>query len=167
MSRRETIKNRLFLSVAVSRLPNFIANPNTGETVQDLHKCTIHLNSETMDQLHSSYASAAYQRIPSDRPMIEMVIPSSVDSTIAPTGAHVCLLFTQFTPISPSNGSWSDPNFKEAYANKVFDIIEEYAPGFKASIVGTDVLTPWDIEQTFGLTGGVSQIQSTPFSTVS
>jgi phytoene dehydrogenase-like protein len=96
--------------------------------------------------------------VPSDRPMIELVIPSSLDKTLAPEGAHVCLLFTQFTPMSPSNGSWEDPTFKEKYANSVFNIVEQYAPGFKESIVGKEVLTPWDLEQTFGLTGGVINV---------
>jgi len=88
--------------------------------------------------------------------MIELVIPSSLDSTLAPPGSHVCLFFTQFTPIHPSNGSWSDPAYKEKYANAVFNVVEEYAPGFKASVVGKEVLSPWDLEQTFGLTGGVN-----------
>lgn len=125
------------------------------EAVQDLHKCTIHLNSESIGQLGESYNSAVHKKVPSDRPLIEMVIPSSLDKTIAPPGAHVCLFFTQFTPMSPCDGSWSDPDYKQAYADKVFDIVEEYAPGFKQSIVGTDVLTPYDLEKTFGLTGGV------------
>lgn len=87
--------------------------------------------------------------------MIEFVIPSSMDPTLAPKGSHVCLFFTQFTPYSPSNGSWEDPEFKEKYAQTVFNCMEEYAPGFKESIVGKEVLTPVDLEKTFGLTGGV------------
>jgi phytoene dehydrogenase-like protein len=49
---------------------------------------------------------------------------------------------------------WNNPNVKEAYKQVVFDRIEQFAPGFKASVVHEDVLTPWDLEQIFGLTKG-------------
>ncbi|CAL8125813.1 unnamed protein product [Orchesella dallaii] len=128
---------RFFSSVAVSRLPNFAADPNpTPNGVHHPHKCTIHLNCESISELEKSFQDCQAFNKPSERPMIELVIPSSLDSTLAPEGAHVCLLFTQFTPYSPSNGSWEDPNFKEKYAQSVFNVVEEYAPGFKESIVG-------------------------------
>ena len=79
---------------------------------------------------------------------------SSLDPTLAPPGQHVCLLFTQYTPYTMKNGSWDDENVREAYANLIFDTIEKYAPGFKASIVGKEVLPPPILEKTFGLTGG-------------
>jgi phytoene dehydrogenase-like protein len=109
-----------------------------------------------MEDLAESFNSCQLTNTPSKNPMIEMVIPSSLDPTLAPKGSHVCLLFTQFTPYAPANGSWSDPKYKEGYAERVFDLIEGYAPGFKASVVGKEVLSPWDLEQTFNLTGGVS-----------
>ena len=84
--------------------------------------------------------------------MIEMTIPSSLDPTLAPTGHHVCLFFTQFTPYD-IEGGWT-PEATEAYADKIFNTVEEYAPGFKDSIVGKDVLTPPALHETFGLTGG-------------
>lgn len=153
-------KNIIF-TVALNRIPNFTANPNTStNSVHDWHKCTIHLNCESLQQLTESYQTSKEKNTPSEFPMIEMVIPSSLDPTLTSTkDSHVCLLFTQFTPISPSDGSWSDPTYKDKYAEKVFNIIEEYAPGFKSSIVGKDILSPWDLEQTFGLTGGVSQLE--------
>ncbi|XP_043240227.1 pyridine nucleotide-disulfide oxidoreductase domain-containing protein 2-like [Amphibalanus amphitrite] len=141
------------INVAVDRLPNFLADPNVSDSEpMPHHRCTIHLNSETTECLESAYRDAAAGR-PSKRPMIEMVIPSSLDATLAPPGHHVCLLFTQYCPYSPAAGPW-DQGSREAYAGAVFDIIEEYAPGFKASVVGKEVLTPPDIEETFGLTGG-------------
>ena len=79
----------------------------------------------------------------------------SLDPTIAPPGKHVCLLFTQYTPYTLKNGdSWHDEVTREKYADLIFDTIEEYAPGFKKSIVGKEVLAPPILEQTFGLTGG-------------
>ena len=54
-----------------------------------------------------------------------MVIPSSLDPTLAPPGHHICLLFTQFVPYSPVDGEWNETK-KEEYANVVFDAIERY-----------------------------------------
>ncbi len=78
-----------------------------------------------------------------------------MDPTIAPPGQHVCLLFTQYTPYHLKNGeSWESEATREKYANIVFDTIEEYAPGFKQSIVGKEILPPPILEKEFGLTGG-------------
>ena len=77
--------------------------------------------------------------------MIEMTIPSSLDPTLAPPGHHVCLFFTQYTPYTLSNGKVWDDQTKEEYANLIFDTVEAYAPGFKRSIVGKEVLTPPDL----------------------
>lgn len=84
-----------------------------------------------MDLLSESYTSCKTSNCPSTKPMIEMVIPSTLDPTLTSTeGSHVCLLFTQYCPITPSDGSWESPAYKERYAKTVFEIIERYAPGF-------------------------------------
>ena len=118
------------------------------------HKCTIHLNCENSQLLEEAYidATAGQQQQYSKKPMIEMTIPSSLDPTLAPPGHHVCLFFTQYTPYS-LNGGWTK-EAKEQYAQLIFDTVESYAPGFKESIVGKEVLSPPDLEVTFGLTGG-------------
>lgn len=107
-----------------------------------------------MDLLTDSYNTCKTSNCPSTQPMIEMVLPSTLDPTLCKEGSHVCLLFTQYCPITPSNGSWQSAEYKESYAKTVFDIIERYAPGFTNSIVGKEVLSPWDLENEFGLTGG-------------
>ncbi|GFN80432.1 pyridine nucleotide-disulfide oxidoreductase domain-containing protein 2 [Plakobranchus ocellatus] len=142
------------INVAVDRLPNFIADPNTSESdPMPHHQCTIHLNCEDSSLIHDAYLDAQQGKITSS-PMIEMVIPSSLDPTISPKGSHVVLLFTQFTPYKlAGDAQWDDSN-RNKYADIVFDTIERYAPGFKASVVGRDILTPPDLENTFGLTGG-------------
>jgi len=141
------------INVAVNKLPNFLANPNTDDNVvMPHHKCTIHLNCEQTEMIDEAYQDATKGQY-SRTPMIEMVIPSSMDKTLAPPGHHVCLLFTQYAPYKLSTGEWND-NTKEEYANIVFDSIERYAPGFKASIVGKEVLPPPELERVFGLTGG-------------
>ena len=135
--------------MATKAIPNFTADPNTTESgVMPHHFTTIHLNTETMGQLQKAYTDAMLGKA-SERPMIEMTVPSSLDSTLAPKGCHVVQLFTQFAPYKMPEGFT-----KEDYAKRCFDQIEEYAPGFKSSIVGYEVLCPADIEREFGLTGG-------------
>ncbi len=87
------------INVAVNALPNFKADPNTsGEEPMPHHRCTIHLNCENSALLEEAYRDAAQGQRFSRRPMIEMVIPSSLDDSLAPKGHHVCLFFTQYTP---------------------------------------------------------------------
>ncbi|XP_056006533.1 pyridine nucleotide-disulfide oxidoreductase domain-containing protein 2-like [Ostrea edulis] len=141
------------INVAVSRLPNFTADPNVKQNeCMPHHQCTIHLNCEDTQLIHEAFLDAQLGMY-SKKPMIEMVIPSSKDPTLAPPGAHVCLMFTQYTPYQLADGEWTEQT-KSAYADNVFDIVEQYAPGFKESIVGRDILTPPDLESVFGLTGG-------------
>lgn len=74
-----------------------------------------------------------------------MTIPSVLDPTIAPTGKHTIGLFTQYSPMTLNGKRWTDEE-RDAYADKIFNQIEEYAPGFKSSIIGVDMLTPQDLE---------------------
>ena len=127
--------------------------------------------------IEEAYQDAKQGRY-SRTPMIEMTIPSSLDPTLAPPGHHVCLLFTQYAPYHLQDGQWDDKT-KEDYANIVFESIERqvllyiyrmvlmiisfkrYAPGFKESIVGKEVLPPPDLEAIFGLTGGKLSVRHT------
>ena len=139
------------INLAVSKLPNFKADPTLEESVpMPHHRCTIHINCENVQMIEDAFKEAKLEKKGSTRPMIEMVIPSSLDPTLAPKGSHVILLFCQYFPIDRNTNSVT----KETYAQRVFDAIEAYAPGFKSSIIGQDILTPYDLEQTFGLTGG-------------
>ncbi|XP_068111454.1 pyridine nucleotide-disulfide oxidoreductase domain-containing protein 2 isoform X2 [Hyperolius riggenbachi] len=142
------------INVAVDRLPNFLSIPNRpdGKPLPH-HQCSIHLNSESMQQLDEALEDACNGR-PSARPMIELCIPSTLDPTLAPPGCHVISAFTQYTPYTLAGGRpWNDED-KNKYADDVFDWIEKYAPGFKSSVIGRDVLTPPDLERIFGLSGG-------------
>ncbi|XP_006210602.1 pyridine nucleotide-disulfide oxidoreductase domain-containing protein 2 [Vicugna pacos] len=142
------------INVAVNRLPDFLAAPNTpGGQPLPHHQCTIHLNCEDTLLLHRAYEDAM-DGLPSHRPIIELCIPSSLDPTLAPPGCHVISLFTQYTPYTLAGGKAWDELERNAYADRVFDCIEAYAPGFKDSVVGRDVLTPPDLERIFGLPGG-------------
>ena len=141
------------INVAVDKLPNFRVLPsNKDGTPSPHHRCTIHLNSETIDDVHSAYMDAQRGRC-SDNPIIEMCIPSSLDPTLAPPGKHVLSLFIQYTPYTLKDGQWDDDT-REGFADKIFDVIEDYCPGFKGTVVGRDILSPPDLERIFGLTGG-------------
>ncbi|KAM9197009.1 pyridine nucleotide-disulfide oxidoreductase domain-containing protein 2 isoform 2-T2 [Dugong dugon] len=142
------------INVAIDRLPNFLAMPNApGGQPLPHHQCSIHLNCEDTCLLHQAFQDAM-DGLPSHRPMIELCIPSSLDPTLAPPGCHVVSLFTQYTPYALAGGKAWDEQERNAYADKVFDCIEAYAPGFKSSVVGRDILTPPDLERIFGLPGG-------------
>uniref|UniRef100_A0A8C1QNP0 Pyridine nucleotide-disulphide oxidoreductase domain 2 n=1 Tax=Cyprinus carpio TaxID=7962 RepID=A0A8C1QNP0_CYPCA len=140
--------------LAVDKLPNFLAAPNSADGKPGPHhQCSIHLNCESMEVLEEAYREGQ-QGCPSSRPMIEMTIPSVLDPTLAPPGCHVVSLFIQFTPyLLEGRRAWTDED-RERFADTVFDWVEHYAPGFKNSIVGKDILTPPDLERVFGLTGG-------------
>ncbi|XP_077469432.1 pyridine nucleotide-disulfide oxidoreductase domain-containing protein 2 [Stigmatopora argus] len=140
------------INVAVDKLPNFLAAPTPDNRPGPHHQCSIHINCESVDVLEAAYKEAMNGR-PSTRPMIEMTIPSVLDPTLAPRGCHVVSMFTQFTPFQIDGKDWTEQD-REAYADNVFDWVEKYAPGFKQSVVGRDILTPPDLERIFGLTGG-------------
>ncbi|KAB1214575.1 Pyridine nucleotide-disulfide oxidoreductase domain-containing protein 2 [Morella rubra] len=141
------------INLAVDQLPEFkcckLGHPDAGPQ----HVGTIHIGSESMEEIHSASQDAA-NGIPSRRPIIEMTIPSVLDRTISPLGKHVINLFIQYTPYHPLDGCWEDPAYRESFAQKCFTLIDEYAPGFSSSIIGYDMLTPPDLEREFGLTGG-------------
>ncbi|KFR03854.1 Pyridine nucleotide-disulfide oxidoreductase domain-containing protein 2, partial [Opisthocomus hoazin] len=117
------------------------------------HQCSIHLNCEGTHLLHQAFTEVTHGH-PSSRPMIELCIPSALDPGLAPRGCHVVSLFTQYTPSVLAGGRHWDEQARNAYADTVFDCIEAYAPGFKASVIGRDILTPPDLERIFGLPGG-------------
>ncbi|CAM0147205.1 unnamed protein product [Urochloa decumbens] len=141
------------INVAVDRLPQFHCckdiNPEGGPE----HMGTIHIGSESMEEIDLAYREAA-GGVSSKRPVIEMTIPSVLDKTISPPGQHVINLFVQYTPYKLSEGSWQDSNVRKSFAERCFSLIDEYAPGFRSSVVGYDMLTPPDLEREFGLTGG-------------
>uniref|UniRef100_A0A3B4Y9U1 Pyridine nucleotide-disulfide oxidoreductase domain-containing protein 2 n=1 Tax=Seriola lalandi dorsalis TaxID=1841481 RepID=A0A3B4Y9U1_SERLL len=140
------------INVAVDKLPNFLASPTPDDKPGPHHQCSIHLNCENVEVLETAYKDAMNGR-PSVRPMLEMTIPSVLDPTLAPPGCHVVSLFTQFTPYHIEGRAWTDQD-REAFADTAFDWVEQYAPGFKKSVVGRDILAPPDLERIFGLTGG-------------
>ena len=143
------------INLAVSALPNFLCSPNNLDgSSSPHHRCTIHFESRMYDIEHAYHD--AVHGVPAARPVIEMTIPSVLDSSLAPAGKHVVQLFVQYAPydVDAKIGHWADNSFKNAYADRVISIVEEFCPGFAASIIGRDVLSPLDLERIFGLHKG-------------
>ena len=137
------------MNVALSQLPSFTALP--GSEPADHHTAGIIL-APSLDYMDRAYGDAR-QHGWSREPIIEMLIPSTLDDTLAPRGAHVASLFCQHVaPELPDGRSWSD--HRDEVADLMIDTVERYAPGFKASVVGRQALSPLDLEEIFGLTGG-------------
>jgi phytoene dehydrogenase-like protein len=136
------------INLALDGLPNFTAIP--GSNLQPHHKTTMHI-CPSMDYVEHAWDESKYGQ-PSSRPLIEMTIPTTYDDTIAPPGKHIMGIFLQYTPYRLRNANWHD--VKEAYADRVMDLIEEYAPGFKSLVRHRQVLSPLDLEEIYGLTGG-------------
>jgi phytoene dehydrogenase-like protein len=85
--------------------------------------------------------------------VVELLIPSTLDDTLAPAGRHVASLFCQhFAPQLPDGRSWDED--REAAANCIIDTVNRHAPNFKASIIARTALSPLDLERRFGLIGG-------------
>jgi phytoene dehydrogenase-like protein len=102
--------------------------------------------------MEAAYADARATGI-ARRPIVEMLIPSTVDDSLAPPGAHVASLFCQhFAPALPSGRTWDEA--RDEAADVVFDAVEALAPGFRECVLARRVLTPLDLEREFGLVGG-------------
>ena len=143
------------INCAVDRLPNFECIPNDPSgKVGPQHRGTVHFENR-MEEIENAWREASVGT-PATRPVLEMTIPTSADKTLAPPGKHVVQLFIQFAPynIDPKIGHWSDPYFKEAFADRCFSIVDEFCPGFSSSVIGRDILSPLDLERIFGLHRG-------------
>jgi phytoene dehydrogenase-like protein len=138
----------LKINVALSELPDFLACP--GSAPASHHRGTIHI-CPNQDYIERGYDDAKYGK-PSERPILECTIPSVVDSTVAPAGKHLMSMFIQYAPYKLRESNWDQE--REIFADRCFDVLNGYAPNFKRSVIARQVLTPLDLERTFGLTGG-------------
>jgi phytoene dehydrogenase-like protein len=137
------------LNLALGELPDFRACPGTA--VGPPHRATVHI-CPSLAYLERAWDDAKYGR-PSDRPMLEVTIPTAYDDTLAPPGKHLMSIFLQYTPYRLADGrSWRA--IGEAYADRVLDLLAEYVPNMKRIVIDRQVLTPLDLEERFGLTGG-------------
>lgn len=137
------------INLALAEPPNFSASPSNG-VVAAHHHGTMHI-SPTMDFLERAYDDAKYGR-PSEEPILEMTMASSVDDTLAPPGKHVMSIFVQFAPYNLAEGGWDEQ--KEPFADRCIELLARYAPNVPNAIEHRQVLSPLDLERTFGITGG-------------
>jgi phytoene dehydrogenase-like protein len=138
----------LKINVALSELPDFRACPGTRPGPQ--HRGTIHICPD-LEYIERAFDDAKYGQ-PSERPLLECTIPSVVDPSVAPPGQHLVSMFIQYAPYRLRGTTWDD--LRDRFADRCFDLLDEYAPNFKRSVIARQVLTPLDLERTFGLTGG-------------
>lgn len=138
------------INLALSEAPQFTCLPGSGVGPQ--HHGTIHISPDRA-YIEQAYDRAKYGYI-SERPVIEATMPSALDGGLAPQGQHVMSMFTQYFPyrLAPDAGTL-DEN-KRRYAERCIDVMTEYAPNFRRSVLDYQVLAPADLEATFGLTGG-------------
>jgi len=135
------------MNVALSELPRFTCLPEPGEH----HQAGIIL-APTLDYMDRAFTDAKIHGW-SKAPIVEMLIPSTVDDSLAPPGQHVASLFCQqFAPQLPDGRDWDDE--ENSAADAIIDTVEAAAPGFRASILGIAKLSPKGLERKFGLVGG-------------
>ncbi|QDU02772.1 zeta-carotene-forming phytoene desaturase [Gimesia chilikensis] len=137
------------INVAVSELPDFSCLPGHNEPGPQ-HRGTIHIGA-SCEEIERAYDDAKYG-MPSQKPIIEMTIPTAVDSTLAPEGQHILSLFVQYAPYQLKQENWDE--LKEEFADRCLQRIAEFAPNVPASVLHRQVLSPLDLERTFSLTGG-------------
>lgn len=135
------------MNVALSRLPDFTALPGTGD-----HLTAGIILAPSLDYMDRAWQDARASGW-SREPVVELLIPSTLDDTLAPPGQHVASLFCQHVaPQLPDGRHWDD--HREEVADLMIATVERYAPGFAASVLGRQILSPLDLERIFGLTGG-------------
>ncbi|HWT31357.1 MAG TPA: NAD(P)/FAD-dependent oxidoreductase [Propylenella sp.] len=137
------------MNVALSELPDFSCLP--GRIPADHHTAGI-IIAPSLDYMDRAYLDAKATGW-SRQPIVEMLIPSTLDETLAPSGRHVASLFCQHVAPELSDGkSWDD--HREEVADLMIATVDTYAPNFKASVIGRQTFSPLDLERTFGLVGG-------------
>ncbi|MGB5081037.1 MAG: NAD(P)/FAD-dependent oxidoreductase [Burkholderiales bacterium] len=137
------------MNVALAELPDFSSVPGT--RAQPHHSSGIIL-APSLGYMERAYFDARTGGF-SREPIVEMLIPSTVDSSLAPPGRHVASLFCQhFNPVLPEGQSWD--GLKESAADAIVETVGRYAPNFRSSILARSILSPLDLEREFGLVGG-------------
>src|ERR671912_734512 len=137
------------MNVALSELPSFTCLP--GRELADHHTSGIIIAPSLayMDRAYDDARRHGWSR----EPVVEMLIPSTLDDTLAPPGRHVASLFCQHVaPQLPDGASWDER--RDEVADLMIETVDRYAPGVKGSVLGRQVLSPLDLEREFGLIGG-------------
>ncbi len=135
------------VNFALDGLPTFSCLP-PGTT--DEYRGMVSI-SPSIDYLERAYDDAVDGRF-SEQPYVDLGFPSAIDPTVAPPGKHVMACFVQYAPYELAEGNWDEQ--REALGDTVQRTIAQYAPDLDGLVIGRQVVTPLDIERTFGLTEG-------------
>ncbi|MCC6590062.1 MAG: NAD(P)/FAD-dependent oxidoreductase [Bryobacterales bacterium] len=136
------------INLALNGLPNFTCLPGTPGPQ---HRATMHI-CPSIDYIERAWDDAKYGQ-PSRRPLLEMTAPTMYDPSLAPAGKHIMGIFLQYAPYTLEEGAtWDD--LREPFADRVLDLIAEYAPNIRDIVEHHQVLTPLDLERRFAITGG-------------
>jgi phytoene dehydrogenase-like protein len=135
------------MNVALSELPRFASLPDPGDHLTGgiiIAPSLAYMDRAFMDARRDGWSAA---------PIVEMLIPSTLDDSLAPPGRHVASLFCQHVaPRLPGGRSWDD--CREEVADLMIETVDAQAPGFRASVIARQIFSPLDLERTFGLVGG-------------
>jgi phytoene dehydrogenase-like protein len=148
---RETICNFKFrgssgkVNLSLDGLPEFTAMPDRSLSQGMIEIC------ESMEYMERAFDDAKYGDF-SKNPYMDILIPSTMDPTMAPPDKHVMSIFVQYASYALQEGTWEEK--REAFGDAVVDTLEKYAPNIKDLILHRQVLSPWDLEQEFGLSEG-------------
>jgi phytoene dehydrogenase-like protein len=135
------------MNVALSELPRFTVKPETGD-----HLTAGIIMAPSLSYMDRAFTDAKQQGW-SKQPIIEMLIPTTLDPALAPDGKHVASLFCQhFRFDLPGGKSWD--KVRDKAADHIISVVDSHAPGFAASVIGRQIHSPLDLERRFGLIGG-------------
>ena len=137
------------MNLALSGLPDWKCIPGQDEKAP--HQQAMFEIAPSLEYLERAYDDMKYGA-PSRRPLIDGNIASVLDDTLCPKGHHMMSLFVQWGPYHLKQGTW--PEIREKVGDNIVDTLEEYIPNIKKIIIGREVISPWDLEQIFGLTEG-------------
>jgi phytoene dehydrogenase-like protein len=135
------------INLALNGLPEFTAYPGAPGPQ---HKATMHI-CPSVEYVERAWDDAKYGR-PSERPLLELTVPTMYDPSLAPPGKHIMGIFLQYAPYTLREGTWDE--LREPFGDRVMSLIEEYAPNIRQIVEHRQVLTPLDLERRFGITGG-------------
>jgi phytoene dehydrogenase-like protein len=135
------------INLALNGLPEFTAYPGSPGPH---HRATMHI-CPSIEYVERAWDDAKYGR-PSERPLLELTIPTMYDASLAPAGKHIMGIFLQYAPYTLRNGTWDE--LREPFGDRVISLIEEYVPNIRSIIEHRQVLSPLDLERRFGITGG-------------
>ncbi|WP_292041122.1 phytoene desaturase family protein [Massilia sp. UBA6681] len=137
------------MNLALSELPSFSCLPGTQAAEHHGSGIIIAPSLQYMERAYHDARAHGWSR----EPIVELLIPSTLDPGLAPPGQHVASLFCQHVaPQLPDGASWDA--HREEVADLMIATVDRYAPNFKRSVLGRQILTPLDLERTFGLVGG-------------